>query len=159
MHRLEEASNLIQMTVAMTSFLVIVLRSSRKKEQIISFLAAAGYFCGFLGNVFWSVFLIMKGYTPSYFSACDIAWLGGFLFFAAAQRMINHDGKVICFSSVIFAMVIIINTASWIFAGGRVAVNIIWGAALIVLAVCTGSGIDACKKGYCDKNISRIICR
>lgn len=77
---LESISNVTQMAVLLVIVVWVWLFSGRTKEPTIARFFGLGAFTVFLGDLFWSVYILLFGEAPSGISPADIAWIGGYCF-------------------------------------------------------------------------------
>lgn len=134
---LEDICNIIQ--IILTAFLVffLLLKSRRVKEKTILYFMAGGVFCEFLGNVFWTFYhLIYTNTYPAYVSACDAAWLGGYLFlttilFLSRGEKIEQKHP---WWTYLLSIIVIVSMLHWIIVTKNLFVNIVWGIVMLMLS-------------------------
>ena len=77
---LEEISNITQMVVLTGIVVRVLMTAERTKEPEMARFFALGAGITLLGQVFWSIHIVLFGNTPSGISPADIAWIGGYCF-------------------------------------------------------------------------------
>lgn len=141
---MENVANIVQILVSAFFVLQLLFKSRHVKEKTILYFMAGGIFCVFLGNVFWTLFLIIrKELYPVYFSACDGAWLGGYLFLISVLLMcrdksIRQKHPWWCYLPPIL---VILNAVKWVFDFGEPIRNGLWGIAMTMLAWYVAEGM------------------
>lgn len=143
---LENIGNVIQNAVLAVMVLYLLLQS-RKVNKIsrraLCFMAG-GLFCHLLGNIFWTLYLLIRQeLNPQYVSASDVAAIGGFLFYISVyslclyQRREGHKPWKLW----IMPLVVLLNVVIWMVFYGEYILNLVWGIPMIVLAWYASYGI------------------
>lgn len=130
--------NALQIIISALSVLYLLAESRRVEEKKILYFMAGGMFCQFLGNMFWTLYLLIRKVSyVTYTSAADAAWLGSFLFIITVhlfcRNNINHLRKHPLWMHV-FPVFILLNTIKWIITGGEIFLNSMWEIVLCMLA-------------------------
>jgi hypothetical protein len=140
MSLLELADNLFQMIV----FGVVVAFSNvlaiKKPTFVLMQYFAGGMACIFAGTLFWTIYFVIYGEFPYYFSAADLCYLCFFLFFIGLckkyfkENMANQPTLSNRMTAMIFSILVIaINTVCYLLVGG-LFYNVFYALPLAFLA-------------------------
>ena len=77
---LETISNVVQMIVLMVVVIVVWVRADKTKSPDIARFFVLSIFTYWLGDAFWSLYIVLFDEAPSGISPADIAWIGGYCF-------------------------------------------------------------------------------
>ena len=110
---LESISNVTQMIALIVIAIWVWAVSGKTKEPVIARFFALGIFTVFLGDLFWSVYILLFGQSPSGISPADIAWIGGYCFLTGLLQ-ITVRGKRRPRWLVIAPVIVACDAAVWL---------------------------------------------
>ena len=94
---IELPENLLEITILSICLVISLMRAQRdpKRSRILLSLFYAGFF---LGNLYWTLYLIFYDRTPAVFYVSELSWLASYLFLVLllrhyqtdAERRVNH---------------------------------------------------------------------
>lgn len=125
--------------------LLLICAKNLKKPAAAYFLGG-GLLCFSLGDLFYVLHYALRGSITRNFSACDIAWIGTYLFFIGTHQLLEWKSRKASWKSYAMAACTAAVFVFLIISYGNAAINIIWGIPLATLAFCCGKGLDAAGK-------------
>lgn len=131
----EQYTNLLQIAVLLFLSNWVWLQARRTERETTVHIFAAGLFSFFLGDLFWTAHLLVRGYAPGVFSPADVAWVGLFIWFFSAARPLcapnaRHPWWVWALPALVAANCII-----WVAVlHGGLFTNALWGVVMTLLA-------------------------
>lgn len=140
----EQYSNIFQMTVLLFLSCWVWLQAKRSNYETAVRVFSAGLFCFFLGDVFWTAHLLVRGSAVAVFSPSDIAWIGMFVWLFASMVMLCNDSILRPWWVWALAAVVPVNYLIWVVVyEGDPIVNGMWGIVMTLLMWQIGCGIAA----------------
>ncbi|NLU24887.1 MAG: hypothetical protein GXW99_09345 [Clostridiales bacterium] len=140
----EQVVNLIQMATLLFLSNWVWLEARRTQEETAVHIFAAGLFSFFLGDLFWTVHLLVKGCAPAVFSPADIAWIGQFVWLFSAVRSLCPKGTPHPWWIGVLPAAVLANYIVWItYMGCEPFTNALWCVAIMLFAWQTGCGLAA----------------
>ena len=143
---LENIGNMIQNAVLAVMVLYLLLQSRKvdKTSQRALYFMAGGLFCHLLGNIFWTLYLLIRNeLSPQYVSASDVAAIGGYLFYISVYILCLHrrmeERKP--WKLWIMPLFVLLNVVLWMVFYGDYILNLLWGIPMIILAWYASYGI------------------
>lgn len=130
---MENVATLFQMLVLLTAGLVMLFQAKSHENGAPAYYLIGGLFCFFLGNSFFLIHTLLRGIAPLYFSASDIAWIGGYWFFLESLRPPRRAKQVSHFSLILTIITVVVFIIIMHFHG-HILLNLIWAIPLIGLA-------------------------
>lgn len=122
---LELADNIFQIIVFGTVVVLANIFTINNRKSILLEYFAGSMACAFAGTLFWTVYFVIYGEFPYYFSAADLCYLCCYLFFMGICRKTFKDNittfptLVNRLTALIFpVLVIAINTLCYLLVGG-----------------------------------------
>jgi hypothetical protein len=138
----ESLSNTVQLFVMIALSALMLVMAPRAENRTAAWIMTGGFLCAMMGNLFWSLYILLRKETPPYFSASDIAWIGSYCFFVASYKVTFPQREKVPWTAHIPAATVLCNIPIWIwYSGGHIAQNLIWGAALTMFAFYTGEAL------------------
>ncbi len=88
---LELTNNVLQ--IATLGVLVILISRFFLQKPHLKFLLCfeGAFLCYFLGDIFWTLYFVIKGDFPQYISISDISYVAAYLFLAACAMMMQKE--------------------------------------------------------------------
>lgn len=127
----EKFSNVVQCLALAPLCLWMALHGRKTRRPAVFYFIAGFFFCLFLGDLFWSLYIVLRGVAPNYFSASDVAWAGSLCFQIGTYRLLEKEkirtpwlGWTLCFITAIDLAICIALYGHW-------ASNLLWSAVLI----------------------------
>lgn len=140
----EQITNLIQMLTLLLLSNWVWLQARRTDKETAVHIFAAGLFCFFLGDLFWTAHLLVKGYAPAMFSPADVAWIGQFLWLFAAVRLLCPGNTPRPWWVWVLPTLVVGNYIVWITVlECEPLSNALWSIAMALLAWQAGCGLAA----------------
>lgn len=125
MSLLELLDNIFQLIITCSVGILACISAIRHPKFIpLQYLAGAA-FCWFIGTIYWTIYFVIYGDFPYYFSASELCYLGVYLFFIGVSINIYRDNpgipldkskKLQCL--ILPMAVFIINAISFYLVGG-----------------------------------------
>jgi hypothetical protein len=138
----EQITNLIQMAVLLFLSNWVWLKAHGTKNETAVHIFAAGLFSFFLGDLFWTVHLLVKGFAPAVFSPADVAWIGQFIWLFCAERLLTGEGARRPWWVWTLPVVVLANYLYWILAlECEPITNGVWCVAMMLPMWQTGCGL------------------
>jgi len=110
---MEDVSNVTQMIVLICIFIYACRAAAGTKEPVIARFFALGIFTCLLGDVFWSLYILLFKEAPSGISPADIGWIGAYCFLIGFMQ-ITSRGKHRPKWLIIMPALVACDTAVWI---------------------------------------------
>jgi len=133
---LESISNMTQMFAALAIIIFVWAFSNRTKEPVIARFFALGTFTFFLGDLFWSLYILLFGEAPSGVSPADIGWIGGYCFLIGLMQTMSRGKRRPRWLFVI-PLIVAIDAGVWIsWANGNVGSiisDVVYGIVISVM--------------------------
>lgn len=87
----ELVQNIFQIAVfailSIVSFLISINRTNVKSTRYFT----GATFCYVFGNIFWTLYFVINGYFPYYFSAADVSYIGLYIFLISLAVMLRRE--------------------------------------------------------------------
>lgn len=146
----EQVTNLVQMLTLLFLSNWVWLQARRTDKETAVHIFAAGLFCFYLGDLFWTAHLLVKGYAPAVFSPADVAWIGQFLWLFAATRLLCPGNTPRPWWVRVLPTLVVGNYIVWITAlECEPFSNALWCVVMALLAWQAGCGLAAGGRRLC----------
>jgi len=134
---LETTSNVTQMILLTVIVIWVWKVAGKTKEPVIARFFGLGMFTSFLGDLFWSIYILLFDEAPSGISPADIAWIGAYCFLIGFLQ-ITARGKRRPRWLFVIILLIACDTAVWVsWAEGNIGSilnDVVYGAAMCVMS-------------------------
>ena len=141
---LEAWVNLVQ-TIALIVFACVVwIKAWFGTERTAVRVFAAGLFCYFLGDVYWTVHLLLRGSTPAVFSPADIAYFCTMIWISKTAELLTPRIQHRPWWTWALLVIPIGSYIAWVtWYGCEPFGNLLWCATQILLIWRTSNGLAA----------------
>ena len=139
---LETVSNVIQMLVLLALVILLWFRAGKTKNPTIVRFFTFGLFSYFMGDVFWSLYLMLMDKAPDGFSAADIAWLGSYCLLTGIMQMMGVKGRGNSWIVWLVTAFVAANAVSWnLLWSDNYLSNCLWGIVIVIFSWYATAGL------------------
>ncbi|MCI2046617.1 MAG: hypothetical protein LKJ90_02735 [Faecalibacterium sp.] len=130
----EQYTNFIQMAVTLFFSNWVWLQARRTTRETAVHIFAAGLFSFFLGDLFWTAHLLVKGVAAAAFCPADVAWIGLFIWFFGAMRLLRPENAPRPWWVWALTALVPANYVVWVTGmQGDLLTNALWGIVMTLL--------------------------
>lgn len=164
MTTIELIDNVIQLAVTLSISATACVFAIRNPKFLPFQYFAGGSLCWFIGTIYWTIYFMIYGYFPYYFSASELCYMSFYLFFIELCILLfkESSGKTLTKKQTLLSMIlpllsITVNTISYALCGGLFW-TLYYAIPLTVLAYVASRNIFVLEHKYLFKFNLALIC-